>query len=40
MIHPEYSTKKTEDTEVLGGQTAKPSTRPTCKNCLYHCAPL
>jgi len=37
---------KTEDTQVLGRQTSKPSkikarySRPTCKNCSYHCAPL
>jgi len=34
---------KTEDTETLGRQRAKPSTiktrysRLTCKNCSYHC---
>jgi len=37
---------KTDDTEVLGWQRAKPSkiraqsSRPTCKNCSYHCARL
>jgi len=37
---------KTEDTEALGRQRAEPSkikgwySRPTCKNCLYLCAPL
>jgi len=37
---------KTEDTEALGRQRAKRSktkvrySRPTCKNCSYHCAPL
>jgi len=37
---------KTEDTEVLGRQRAKPSkikarySWPTCKNCSYLCAPL
>jgi len=37
---------KTEDTEVLGRQRAKPNkikarySQPTCKNCSYHCAPL
>ena len=37
---------KTEDTEALGRQRAKPSktkdrySRPTCKNCLYLCASL
>jgi len=37
---------KTKDTEVLGKQGAKASnikarcSRPTCKNCLYLCAPL
>jgi len=37
---------KTEDTEVLGRQGAKPNkikarySRPTCKNCLYLCASL
>jgi len=38
--------KKTEDTEALGRQRAKPSKIkarsiwPTCKNCSYLCAPL
>ena len=37
---------KTEDTEALGRQRAKPSqikawySRPTCKNCSYLCAPV
>jgi len=37
---------KTEDTEALGKQRAKPSkietrySRLTCKNCPYVCAPL
>ena len=37
---------KTEDTEALGKQRAKPSkikarySRPTCKNCSYLCAPI
>jgi len=37
---------KTEDTEALGRQTAKPSkikarySWPTCKNCSCLCAPL
>jgi len=37
---------KTEDTEALGKQRAKPSkikarySRPTCKNRSYLCAPL
>ena len=37
---------KTEDTEALGKQRAKPSkikarySQPTCKNCSYLCAPL
>jgi len=38
-------TMKTEDTEALRRERAKPSrikaqySRPTCKNCLYLCAP-
>jgi len=41
-----YSITKTEDTEALGRQRAKPSkikawsSRPTCKNCSYHWAQL
>jgi len=41
-----YSTMKTEDTEALRRQRAKPSklkagySRPTCKNCSYLRAPL
>jgi len=37
---------KTEDTDMLGRQTAKPSkikprySWPTSKNCSYYCAPL
>jgi len=41
-----YITMKTENTEAFGRQRAKPSkikvrySRPTGKNCSYHCAPL
>jgi len=44
--HCIYGTVKTEDTEALGRQRAKPSkikaqySPPTCKNCSYLCAPL
>jgi len=37
---------KSKDIEALGRQRAKSSkikarySRPTCKNCSYHCAPL
>jgi len=41
-----YSTMKTNDTETLGRQRAKPSKikarsiQRTWKNCMYLCAPL
>jgi len=41
-----YNIVKTEDTEEIGRQRAKLSkikaeaSQVTCRNCLYHCAPL
>ena len=46
VIYILYSTMKTEDTEELERQRAKPSkikaesSQPTCDNCSYLCAPL